>query len=394
MLSFPSGHELSILHPDYGGLSVDVVAEGLPAVGLDAKPSEVQRLLGVNTAIVLTDRDKKVLGLLAWDEGLPSPEGTSKAWLRTLYEGNPERFQVPLLPENINISGAEALFKQAASGFLPVVDQKGRYTGRCASLTLLNRLKVGALRPPRVGGLATPLGVYMTSGFYASGAGWKGLIATGLLFGVFARFLEWIALALFSVLIMLYPPIQLLPAGEQTILEGGLLLASLMALIRLSPIAGLHAAEHMTINAIERDLPLTEPMIRTQSREHQRCGTNLVILLLGIQVLGLTIYFGWNRMNVLGLLLYSGFWLWLLTTFWKRAGLWMQRYFTTKEPSSAQLASGMKAGQELLDKFAAKPHGMPSLSRRLWGAGLFQMMVSFMLSFWLIGLLLAQWGLS
>jgi hypothetical protein len=99
-------------------------------------------------------------------------------------------------------------------------------------------------------------------------------------------------------------------------------------------------------------------------------------------------------MNILGLLLYSGFWLWLLFTFWKPAGLWMQRYFTTKEPSSAQLASGMKAGQELLNKFAAKPHGMPSLSRRLWGAGLFQMMASFMVSFWLIGLLLAQWGLS
>lgn len=371
-----------------------MVAEELPAVGLDVKLVEIKRLLGANTAIILTDRDKKVLGLLAWDGGLPPAEGASKTGLRALYEENSERFQVPVVPDNTSISGAEPLFRQATAGFLPIVDQKGRYTGRCVSLASLSRLKVGALRPPRVGGLATPLGVYMTSGFYASGAGWKGLIATGLLFGLFARFLEWIALALFSVLIMLYPPIQLLPAGEQTILEGGLLLASLMALIRLSPISGLHAAEHMTINAIEQDLPLTESMIRTQSREHQRCGTNLVIFLFGIQVLGLSIYFGWSRMNVLGLLLYSGFWLWLLFTSWKRSGLWMQRHFTTKDPSSAQLASGMKAGQELLNKFAAKPHGVPSLLRRLWGAGLFQMMASFMLSFWLIGLLLAQWGLS
>lgn len=395
MLSSIPDPALKESHPNYGRLSVNVIAERLPSIGLETKQAEAQRLLLAHPALVLVDAKRKVLGLLTPEQTLAAVDATGhKQWLQALYQQTPEHFNGPVIANGAVVQSAESLFRQSRFAFLPIVDQKGRYTGQCVSATLLSRLRMGTLRPPRIGGLATPLGVYMTSGFYASGAGWPGLLATGFLFGLLARALEWIAVALFSVLIMLYPPIQLLPMGEQTILEGGLLLASLMALLRLSPMSGLHAAEHMTINAIERDLPLTESMVRTQPREHQRCGTNLVVLLLGVQVIGVSVYFGLSRMNGLGLVLYSGFWLWLVLTGWKPAGLWMQRHFTTKDPTSPQLASGIRAGQELLEKFAARPHGMPSFFRRLWGAGLFQMMASFILAFWLLGLLLAQWGLS
>jgi hypothetical protein len=232
----------------------------------------------------------------------------------------------------------------------------------------------------------------MTSGYYTSGAGWLGLWATGFLFGVLSHGLDWLALGLFTLLVMLYPPIQLLPMPEQTLLQGGLLLVCLLGLLRLTPLAGLHAAEHMTINAIERDLELTEPLVRTQSREHQRCGTNLVSLLGGIQIASISLFFASGRLNGLGVLLYAALWFWVVLTFWKPVGLWLQRYFTTKAPSSPELASGIRAGQQLLDRFIAHPHGTPSFWRRLWGAGLLQMMLAFAAGFWLMGQLLVGLG--
>jgi len=275
---------------------------------------------------------------------------------------------------------------------LPIVDSKGRYVGKCASLPMLMRLKSRTLRPARVGGLATPLGVYMTSGYHSSGAGWLGLLATGFLFGALSHSLDWLSLGLFTLLIMLYPPIQLLPMPEQTILQGGLLLVCLLGLLRLTPLAGLHAAEHMTINAIERDLELTEPLVRTQSREHQRCGTNLVALLGGIQIASISLFYASGRLNGLGFLLYAALWFLGVFTFWKPLGLWLQRHFTTKVPSSPELASGIRAGKQLLERFIAHPHGTPSFWRRLWGAGLLQMMLAFLAGFWLTGQLLDMFG--
>lgn len=394
MLSLPSGQSPPNTLADYRWVSVDVISECLPLVDEKVGSKQLLRLMKSSVALVLVDANRQVLGVFTLNDLPREAIGTSAHWLKTLYRQTPELFDAHSVSVHATAQAAEALLGQSLYGFLPLVDEKGRYVGRCVSADLLNRLKAGTLRPRRVGGLATPLGVYMTSGYYSAGSGWKGLVVTGLLFGLLARGLEWLALLLFTVLVMFYPPAQLLPAGEQAILEGGLLIVCLMALLRLSPMVGLHAAEHMTINAMEQGLPLTESVVRTQSRIHKRCGTNLVVLLLGAQVVGLSVYFGLERMSGLGLLLYSTFWLWLVLSFWKVAGFWMQQHFTTKDPTPAQLNSGIKAGQELLAKFNAKPHGAPGFFMRLWGAGLFQMLAAFALSFWLVGLLLAPYGLS
>ncbi|WP_164669915.1 DUF1385 domain-containing protein [Virgibacillus doumboii] len=47
--------------------------------------------------------------------------------------------------------------------------------------------------------------------------------------------------------------------------------------IKLTPIGKYHAAEHMAINAYEKDSNLTLEKVKKQPRTHKNCGTNLVI---------------------------------------------------------------------------------------------------------------------
>lgn len=296
--------------------------------------------------------------------------------------------EFPQLTEVSPISQAWAVFEEWNWAYIPIVDVTGKYTGHCASRKRLQDLLSGQARPVRIGGLATPLGVYMTSGLYSSGAGWPGLIATGALFGVAAHLLDyWIALV-YSALVAVFPVVHHLNEAMHLTLETGLALCSFMALIRLVPISGLHAAEHMTINAIENDLPLLPPYVRSQPREHARCGTNLMVLLGGLELVGLFLYASWHDLNPLGRALYVSLGLFLVLKNWQKAGLWLQRNFTTKDPTDAQLESGIKAGQELLATYRANPHPYPSLWRRILGSGMIHMIIAFIFSAWALGWIL------
>jgi hypothetical protein len=293
------------------------------------------------------------------------------------------------------VEEALSLFGSVSSSqaFIPIVDGQGRYTGLCANHSLLHRLMTGQLRPARVGGLATPLGVYMTSGRYSAGSGWKGLVSTGIMFGILFHLIDWLGLLGYSALVAIFPTLMGLEEWQQLFMQVGFALVCLFAFMRLTPMSGLHAAEHMTINAMEKGLPLTDEEVRRQPREHARCGTNLMVFLSGIQLLGVFLYVSYHQLSPLGLVLYALFWSVIIFKFWKSAGLWLQRHFTTRDPSLAELASGIQAGEELLSKFAAMPHATPNFFQRLWGAGLFHMLASCMATAWLVGFLLERLGL-
>ncbi|WP_303674447.1 DUF1385 domain-containing protein [Vampirovibrio chlorellavorus] len=390
-MHIPSGVEsLDILKTQHARLGVEVVAETKPALPVTAPLSEVLRCLAVSGFVVLLGARRQVVGGIASGQILDA-QSLPKDWLSQAYRQEPEAFAVSCLLLDASIGGVADLIEQTGLPFVPLVDAKGRYTGQCASADRLSRLARKTLRPARVGGLATPLGVYMTSGYYNVGAGWPGLLATGALFGGLARLMDGVGLIVYSALVALFPQVLGLPGQEQALLQMGLLLTTLLVLLRLSPLAGLHAAEHMTINALERDLSLTDAVVRQQPREHRRCGTNLLMLLGGMQLLGLAVYMGATRLNPVGLLLYTALWAWLVFSYWRPAGLWLQRHFTTKPPSEAQLRSGLKAGQELLTRFSERPHGDPGFWRRLWGAGFFQMLMAFVVAFWLVDFLMGQW---
>lgn len=46
-----------------------------------------------------------------------------------------------------------------------------------------------------------------------------------------------------------------------------------------------HGAEHKTINCVEHMLPLTVENVKKQSREHKRCGTSFIFIVLFISII-------------------------------------------------------------------------------------------------------------
>ena len=50
-----------------------------------------------------------------------------------------------------------------------------------------------------------------------------------------------------------------------------------------------HGAEHKCINCIEHGLPLTVENVRISSRQHKRCGTSFLFLVLAISIIMLVL---------------------------------------------------------------------------------------------------------
>lgn len=71
------------------------------------------------------------------------------------------------------------------------------------------------------------------------------------------------------------------------------LLIGYLALIAKMPdirrVFAYHGAEHMTINAYEKQLPVEVPNVRKQSLEHVRCGTGFLLLVVLISILVFTL---------------------------------------------------------------------------------------------------------
>jgi hypothetical protein len=237
---------------------------------------------------------------------------------------------------------------------LPIVDADGRYRGMLLRHTVLAALS-HALRPAKIGGMATPLGVYLTTGHLTAGAGFWGL------------FLNGFGLTTLNVAILLsFHQVQAhfgwsVPQPVEAA-EG--LLLFLLAL-RFSPLAGFHAAEHQTVHAIEQGEPLDLDTVAAMPREHPRCGTNLMALLFSAQLL-------------LPLLAAEPLWLLpalaLLWVSWRRVGAKLQRFFTTKPARRYQLLSGLRAGEALMRAYQERPSYRANRWRRFWNTGMLQIL--------------------
>ena len=62
---------------------------------------------------------------------------------------------------------------------MPVLDESNRYLGMISRADVLSAL-TGYIRPASVGGMATPLGVWLTDGVLNGGAPVIGLFLSGL----------------------------------------------------------------------------------------------------------------------------------------------------------------------------------------------------------------------
>ncbi len=292
------------------------------------------------------------------------------------------------LKEDDLIGEARRLFQETGWMLIPILTAEGKYSGACASRQeLLGLIELGI--PPRIGGMATPLGVYMTSGIHTSGSGVPGLVTTGMGFAGLVWLLEALYVVAYSWAAAYFPQLGVLQGEAEVMIHLGFVLSAILLGMRLTPMSGLHAAEHMTINALEEGLDIREETVRNQPREHKRCGTNLMVLLMGVQVSWLSWQTMQGYVSAWGGFFYLFAWVWIISVCWRPVGLWIQNTLTTKDPSDWELASGMHAGQELMDKYRQEPHEEANIFQRIWASGLIHILLSFLATHTLIG-----WGVD
>lgn len=254
-------------------------------------------------------------------------------------------------------TGAEALRRLEGGGTMVVIDQDRRVLGLLSAADLWPRRRP-QLRPPMVGGMATPFGVYLTTGAVSGGAPKWALVATGA--AMYA--MMWTALVTVG-LSAEWLDARHVPESYLNVFLGiGVPLVA-MALMRLVPLSGIHGAEHQVVHAIEREEELRPEVIRRMPRVHPRCGTNIAtgaIIFLTLAT--------WPWVDELTYRLVAAA---IATAFlWRTVGSILQQYVTTKRPSDKQLEGGIRAGKMLLDQYAKARSTVPSVWQRIWNSGI------------------------
>ena len=265
---------------------------------------------------------------------------------------------------------------------IPIVDKDNYYTGNSITRTSIITYITKLIKPNSLGGLATPLGVYITDGKHQAGAGHLGLFLTGISLGVMLIVIEQVfgfAFKYFDINTTnaaIFPVIFLLQ------------ISVFILFLRLTPLAKIHAAEHQTINAIEKGLPLTLETVKLQPREHVRCGTNLMVLFIGLQLVILT-YVGYlNKIEpfLQFIYLFGGFM--FVFSNWRKWGMWTQKYFTTVKAPDYYILNGIKVGEEIIRKHKEDLDAKPaSFFRKLWCMSIIQIISGFIFIQWLFEIL-------
>ncbi|MDD6157690.1 MAG: DUF1385 domain-containing protein [Lachnospiraceae bacterium] len=140
-----------------------------------------------------------------------------------------------------------------------------------------------------------------------------------------------------------------------------------IALISLTPdikrVFMYHGAEHKCINCIEHGLELSVENVRASSKEHKRCGTSFLLIVMLISVvffMFIRVDAGWLRLLLRLLLIpviagvsfefirlagrYDN---WFVNLF-SKPGLWMQ-HLTTKEPEDDMIEVGIASVEAVFD---------------------------------------------
>lgn len=310
-------------------------------------------------------------------------------WMETDFE---------TIPLDASLEQAVDRLRQAKQPLLIVVDTLGAYRGVLAASDVLSRVQT-ALRPPQVGGMATPLGVYLTTGTLRAGAGDFALFLTGILLFALLTLSSWLVasgtlwiqketgIPLHSYMISPFGGTWMLSDWMGVLFRASSVLLFL-GLMRALPIAGTHAAEHKVVHAIERGEPLILEVVRRMPRVHPRCGTNLAA---GVFLfLGLVEVFRWLLPGAEGQQIGLLFALMLTVLFWRSFGSLLQWAATTKPPTDRQILSAIRSGEELLSRYRRRAYAQVSFGRRLWNLGLLQIVAGGWFAI-AVTLLLEQW---
>jgi CBS domain-containing protein len=342
-------------------------------------------------------RAGRLVGMAHIEDALPLLAGETEA-------GRSEALQRPVavivrpptavIHPDMTPEEAGRLCAAHGAALLPVMDD----AGYCLGVVVAGDLFAPELPPappPRLGGMATPFGVYLTDGTHQAGAGNLGLFASGaaiaVLMIVTIGLVEgglWLArhygllpphtfVRLDSDTSQLSPMLGLAALGLR-----GVALIVFLSLLRVTRVAGYHAAEHQTVHALERGERLTPEIVGRMPRPHPRCGTNLMAA-------GILFTTFWQLLTYVPILnespyLFSA----VVTAFlWRPFGSFLQEWFTTRPASPRELASGIQAGEELMHKYLNSPPMRPRLLRRLWNMGLLQTLTGMLLTLYVLQLI-------
>lgn len=280
------------------------------------------------------------------------------------------RTAVPLAPD-ASAAHALYLFRERNLTAAPVVDYDGRVLGLVGGGEVASAV-CGRVRPPMIGGMATPLGVYLTCGSARGGVGDLALVGTGFFLGM----LHLCSVLAAWWLVFGWNGLMQLPGADRWADDWAASVFVLLSvlfygvLLRLSWVAGYHAAEHQVVHAVERCADLRAETVSQMPRVHPRCGTNLVaaILLMTIGVEMILSLQESARMDLGGVLTP------MVATFllWKRVGGWLQQHVTTRRASPRQIESGIAAARQLMVNYQGSPGGRHTRLRRIWNMGIVQ----------------------
>ena len=283
---------------------------------------------------------------------------------------------------------------QSDSPALPLHDCEGRL------VAVLTRPGAGLppAAPPRLGGMATPLGVYLHDGAVSGGAGFWGLVLTGMTMSVLALTTQLAAHAVSGLAAAHAPVLSVweshLPPGVALWLSAispWIPLPFVFLLLRFIPLSGIHAAEHQVVHCVERREPLTVNAVRAMPRVHPRCGTNFfagytLFLLSFLAVFCMTEAARWQLLDSVTLAaVVSGP---LTLIYWRRVGGWVQQWLATRPASDGQIAGAIFAAEQVLSRHQRQEGRRPRFAplRRIWTAGLAQILLGYAI---VIGLLSA-----
>ena len=280
--------------------------------------------------------------------------------------------EIPYASDTMSISQALDLLASSGAAALPIIGSSGMVLGIVFRSDLVAYL-CNVLRPPTIAGMATPLGVYLTSGALRAGAGDLGLFLSGVMLMLLndaARLGLWLLAILARIglhvdaLAYLASPAISLPNRLDLIHYAALFVQAglLLYFLKMSPLAQYHAAEHQVVNAIETGQPLIPEMISRMSRVHPRCGTNLAAA--AVVFIMITQRFTGPIAMLVALA--------VVLLFWRAIGGYLQYAFTTRSPREKHIASGIEAGKELLAKYQSNLDARPTRRQRIWNMGFLQ----------------------
>jgi len=234
-----------------------------------------------------------------------------------------------------------------------------------------------------------PTGVHLSDGWTRTSSNWElfltgiAIMGLGAVSMVVAYLLVWIldgyteapAVALLMGLVATpeLPRYAYVQTGINL-----LVFTCFLIVLHLSPMSGYHAAEHMTVTAIERFGRLDPDLVRQMPRAHARCGTTLLAGILPALLISASLWpvhpeisapiavLGWTMRQPVG---------WAL-----------QQYLTTKPPTPRQLEAGLRAGRAILEAHKKRAHKPQSPAESLWSRGMLQMAAGVVVAMYILGL--------